>query len=267
MEQEFNLRNMNLKIFTEPKVYLVGQQIINDDMIDQFLADEGVQAWSTDAISAGEKLSEIAGRTCYMSFAKPRPGGNKAYMSNILESGHGSVLEHACFNFIVTQVSRSFSHELVRHRAGWGYSQLSQRYVNESDCNFVCPEIINKNDNIKKLWIRSIENSLHDYEHLISLLGDLPEVAAITDKTLRLKTARQSARSVLPNATETKIFFTANARALRHFLELRGSIHAEPEIRRMAVLMLDLLKVAAPTIFMDFYVDENGIIHNSFRKV
>src|SRR6516225_8066446 len=118
----------DIRILREPTVYLVGRQVVNDAEIDRFLADHGV-AWQTDTEQAGESLTEIAGRLCYMSFARPRPGGNQAYLGHILEVGHGSVLEHAVWSFIFTGISRSCSHELVRHRAGWAYSQLSQRYV------------------------------------------------------------------------------------------------------------------------------------------
>src|SRR5512133_2420242 len=110
-----------VKIRRQAQVYLVGKQSTNDAEIGRFLGDHGVQTWTTDAEEAGEKLSEIAGRICYMSFARPRPGGNAAYLKNIIEVGHGSVMEHATYNFIITGVSRSFTHELVRHRAGFGY--------------------------------------------------------------------------------------------------------------------------------------------------
>ena len=115
-------------ILRDPKVYLVGRQTVDDAAVAEFLADHEVSHWSTDTDEAGEMLVEIAGRLCYLSFAKPRPGGNKAYIGHILEVGHGSVLEHAVFNFIITGVSRSFTHELVRHRAGWAYSQLESAF-------------------------------------------------------------------------------------------------------------------------------------------
>ncbi|NDH07117.1 thymidylate synthase (FAD), partial [bacterium] len=117
-----------MKVVLEPKVYLMGRQTVDDATLDQFLVDHGV-SWQSDTEVAGEYLTEVAGRVCYMSFAKPRPGGNHAYLNHILEVGHGSVLEHAVWNFVFTGVSRSLTHELVRHRAGMGYSQLSQRYV------------------------------------------------------------------------------------------------------------------------------------------
>src|SRR5215468_6414846 len=117
----------DIRVVREPTVYLVGRQVVDEAERDRFLADHGV-SWQTDAEVAGEHLVEVAGRTCYMSFVKPRPGGNKAYLSHILEVGHGSVLEHAAWNFLFVGVSRACTHELVRHRAGFGFSQLSQRY-------------------------------------------------------------------------------------------------------------------------------------------
>lgn len=109
-----------MKIIYDPKVYLAGKTAISDEQIRNFLSDENV-VWETDATTPGDALPELAGRICYMSYGKPRPGGNKAYLDNIKESGHGSVLEHPVWSFIFTGISRSLSHELVRHRAGWAY--------------------------------------------------------------------------------------------------------------------------------------------------
>ena len=100
-------------------------------------------ARQTDTGSCGRTSDwKTAGRVCYMSFAKPRPGGNHAYLNHILEVGHGSVLEHAVWCLVITGVSRSLTHELVRHRAGFSYSQLSQRYVDESVAEYVEPDAI-----------------------------------------------------------------------------------------------------------------------------
>jgi thymidylate synthase ThyX len=110
----------DIRLIREPTVYLVGRQTVDQTVIDRFLADHGV-SWQTDTEVAGEHLVEVAGRLCYLSFARPRPGGNQAYLSHILEVGHGSVLEHAVWNLVFVGLSRSCTHELVRHRAGWGY--------------------------------------------------------------------------------------------------------------------------------------------------
>src|SRR5437870_1074224 len=101
----------DIRVLREPTVYLVGRQTVAPTEVDRFLADHGV-TWQTDSEIAGEVLAEISGRLCYMSYARPRPGGNKAYVDHILEVGHGSVIEHAVWNFIFTGVSRSLTHEL-----------------------------------------------------------------------------------------------------------------------------------------------------------
>lgn len=241
-----------MKIIRRPQVYLVGRQAIDQSEVSRFLADHEVQDWSTDTQRPGEVLPEIAGRLCYMSFAKPRPGGNSAYLGHIKEVGHGSVLEHSIWNFIITGVSRSFTHELVRHRAGFGYSQLSQRYVDESVADFVEPDCIADNPELHEVWRSAVEHAQEAYVKLVR--GLEVTFASVPDKTLRRKMARQAARSVLPNATETKIFVTANARALRHFIELRCNEHAEVEIREVAFQMLGVLQKEAPNLFGDYEV-------------
>lgn len=239
----------DIKIVREPTVYLLGRQVTDDAALERFLADHGV-SWESDTEVAGEYLTEVAGRVCYMSFAKPRPGGNKVYLEHILEVGHGSVLEHAVWNFLFTGVSRSLTHELIRHRAGFGYSQLSQRYVDESVAEYVEPDCIAENPELHRIWLEAVSQSHQAYmkltERLMESFKDEP------DRTLRRKLARQAARSVLPNATETKIFVTANARALRHFIELRGSRHAEVEIRKLAVGVLRIMQQEAPNLFGDY---------------
>jgi len=259
-----------LRILTQPAVYLVGTQTVHQAELDRFLADHGV-TWQSDSSVGGEVLTETAGRLCYLSYAKPRPGGNAAYLGHILEVGHGSVLEHAVFNLIITGVSRSLTHELVRHRH-MSYSQLSQRYVDESVAEYVEPDIIASDPALHAVWVAAIEAAHRAYvtlaEHLADKLAADPGAGTATE---RRKAARQAARSVLPNATETKIFVTANARALRHFLELRGSRHAEPEIRKLAVAILDTLAPVAPHLFGDYrkvpLPDGSVELHTDYRKV
>ena len=258
-----------MKIIKEPSVYLVGRQSINDAELARFLADHGVGAWSTDSTVAAEVLPEVAGRVCYMSFAKPRPGGNQTYLAHIKEVGHGSVLEHAVWNFIITGVSRSFTHELVRHRAGFGYSQLSQRYVDESVADFVEPDCIADDPELHRTWKSAVEQAQQAYVKLVE--GLQAKFAAVEDKTLRRKLARQAARSVLPNATETKIFVTGNARSWRHFIELRCNEHAETEIRIVAAKVLEILQREAPNVFGDYEIttlpDKTCAAQTPFRKV
>lgn len=239
----------DIRILREPTVYLVGRQSMDDSTLERFLTDHGV-GWQTDTEVAGEELIEIAGRVCYMSFARPRPGGNHTYIQHLLEVGHGSVLEHAVWNFVITGVSRTLTHELVRHRAGMGYSQLSQRYVDESVAEYVEPDCIAGDPELHRFWLDAIARSHEAYVKLAERLQ--VAFAHEPDKTLRRKLARQAARSVLPNATETKIFMTANARALRHFIEMRGSRHAETEIRLLAIQILRIMQQEAPNVFGDY---------------
>jgi len=239
----------DIRIIRKPTVYLLGRQTIDDGELDRFLADHGV-AWESDTEVAGEYLAEVAGRLCYMSFARPRPGGNSAYLDHIKEVGHGSVLEHAVWNLVLCGVSRSLTHELVRHRAGMSYSQLSQRYVDESVAEYVEPDCIACDPELHKIWLDAIAHVHQAYIKLVD--GLAARFADEPDRTLRRKMARQAARSVLPNATETKIFVTANARALRHFIEMRASRHADVEIRQLAVAVLQVLQKEANNLFGDY---------------
>lgn len=239
-----------MRIIREPTVYLLGRQTVDDRELERFLRDHDVQGWETDTEVAAEKLCEVAGRVCYMSFARPRPGGNRAYIERLLSVRHGSVLEHAVWNFLITGVSRSFSHELVRHRAGFGYSQLSQRYVDESVAEYVEPGCIADDPRLHEIWERAIGACHEAYCQLVEAL--MQKFAGVPDGTLRRKLARQAARSVLPNATETKVFVTANARAWRHFLELRCNEHAEVEIRIVAGKIYEHLVREAPHLFGDY---------------
>ena len=236
-----------LKIVRDPKVYLVGRQMVSEGELQRFLNDEGV-SWSTDTEVGAERLAEMAGRVCYMSYGKGRKTNNE-FLQHIIEVGHGSVLEHSVFSFLITGVSRSFTHELIRHRH-FSYSQLSQRYVDESDSDFVEPDVIAADPDLHAIWVEGVEATRAAYDKLVhgleSKFTDVPE------KTLRRKLARQAARSILPNATETKIFVTGNARAMRHFVELRGSEHADVEIRKVAVEMLRILMREAPNEFCDY---------------
>ncbi len=264
-----------VRIFTEPQVYIVGRQTVDNAELDRFLDDHGV-TWESDSEVAAEVLTETAGRACFMSFARPRPGGNSAYLSHIKEAGHGSVLEHAVWNLIITNVSRSLTHELIRHRTN-SFSQLSQRYVDESVAEYVEPDIIANDPDLHDIWLDAVKHSHAAYVKLAAKLAVKlePELARryrldpqrnIDDPDLRQsdlgliaasrtelrKAARQAARSVLPNATETKIFVTANGRSLRHFCEQRGSRHADPEIRKLANKVFDVLVAESPNLFGDY---------------
>jgi thymidylate synthase (FAD) len=200
----------------------------------------------------GERLAEFAGRLCYMSQNNPASRPTREYLENIKKQGHGSVLEHANYSVLLEGVSRSLTHELVRHRAGFAYSQLSQRYVDESQAAFVVPPAVAGDEALETAWREQIEAAQRTYVSLVEQLMD--RYRWVDDKVHRRKMAREAARGVLPNSTETKIVVTANARAWRTMLELRSSEGAELEIRRCAVMVLRLLMTEAPGFFSDFEI-------------
>jgi thymidylate synthase (FAD) len=216
-----------------------------------FEAPEGVP-WSTDA-DGGQALAEFAGRACYQSWKKPNPATatNAGYLANILESNHLSVLEHGSVTFYLTGVSRSFTHELIRHRH-FSYSQLSQRYVPERDAAMVEPDVIAADPELHKRFAAAAEASVQAYTELLEGLEQ--RFADEPNPTLRRKRARQAARAILPNATETRIVVTGNYRAWRHFIGMRATEHADVEIREVAIELLRQLQRVAPNIFADFTI-------------
>jgi len=215
-----------------------------------FLAEQNAD-WHQTQATAAEKIVEIAGRVCYMSFGERQsPRDNQAYIENLLRMGHESVLEHVNWTFLIEGVSRAFTHQLVRHRPGWAYSQLSQQYHDQTDATFVEPEELQGNPEAQHEWRRAVEDARATYRKL----DDLLRKAQGRDKE-RNRAVRSAARSVLPNATETKIVATANARALRHFLKVRGAIEGDSEMRMVSSELLKILRREAPVLFADFTID------------
>ena len=207
--------------------------------------------WETDA-DGGQALVEFAGRACYQSWSKPNPrtATNASYISHIIEVGHFSVLEHASASFYISGVSRSCTHELIRHRH-FSYSQLSQRYVHD-DARVVLPPGLEDDPELRQVVLAAADASRSAYEHLLSELET--RFADAPNAVLRRKQARQAARAVLPNDTETRIVVTGNYRAWRHFIAMRGSEHADTEIRRLAIACLRELSAVAPAVFADFEI-------------
>ncbi|MBI1722679.1 MAG: FAD-dependent thymidylate synthase [Gemmatimonadetes bacterium] len=213
-------------------------------------------SWLGDSTD-GERLAEFAGRLCYMSQKNPAKRSTREYLENIKKQGHGSVLEHSVYVLLIEGISRSCSHELVRHRAGFGYSQLSQRYVDESHAAFVMPPAIQGDPALEADWEKQVASDQEAYVRSVEAL--MKRFEWVEDKVHRRKMAREAARSVLPNATETKVVSSGNVRAWRTMLELRCGEGAEQEIRRMAVACLRVLQQEAPGLFSDFeiYVAED----------
>jgi len=208
--------------------------------------------WSTDA-DGGPALVEFAGRACYQSWSKPNPrtATNAAYVRHIIDVGHFSVLEHASVSFYITGISRSCTHELIRHRH-FSYSQLSQRFVPEHDSQVVVPPGMEDDPELQDIFKAAADASRATYTELLTRLE--AKFADQPNAVLRRKQARQAARAVLPNATETRIVVTGNYRAWRHFVAMRASEHADVEIRRLALACLRELQRVAGHVFSDFRI-------------
>jgi thymidylate synthase (FAD) len=211
-------------------------------------------AWVTD-VDGGQALIEFAGRACYQSWSKPNPATatNAGYLQHLLEVGHLSVLEHATATFYVTGVSRSLTHELVRHRH-LSYSQLSQRYVPERTAPSVPPPVIQDDPELLALFTSAYHSSQAAYGQLLEALEK--RFAGVEQPTARRKQARQAARAVLPNATETRIVVSGNFRAWRDVIVTRATEAADVEIRAFAIAVLRELTAHAPHAFADFTITD-----------
>jgi len=264
-----------MKIWTEPYVKLIGKTEFIDPKVWEFP--------TTDSKDGAELLSEYAGRCCYLSFGSKRGRKtNSDYIRHILEMRHGSVLEHNSYAFLVQGISRAASHELVRHRH-LSYSQLSQRYVSHEEADLVIhPEFLRNLDQIGKDFVtyeleREYSDVLIWYEELTSRFESLYKdvkfegVDEEESKRMRRKMARQAARMVLPNMTETKMVVSGNARAWRTFIDRRATLGADLEIRCLAIKILQILKEVSPNIFGDYEIkpspDGTAIAETQFRDV
>ena len=185
-----------------------------------------------------EKLIEAAGRTSYLSFPKQRENSEKTFIRMLIKNQHLSVLEHAYATFRISNVSRAFTHQLVRHRL-CSFIQQSQRYVDESNFNYIEPDSIKENPEAHSIFIDLMDRAKEAYI-----------------KLHKLGVRKEDARYVLPNATGSQIVMSANFREWRHIIELRGEPQSQWEIRKVAIEILKILKNHAPTVFGDFEIDE-----------
>lgn len=247
---------MPTQIYHEPIVSLISRQEI---------VYPAHLAWRSDTEIPAQAIAELAGRNCYQSYSEGTGLGgghktiqgrttNEAYLANILRTQHFSVLEHAVWGILVEGVSRALSHELIRHRH-LSVSQLSQRFVEESEVAFVRPPEIDPESPAFEIWRDGCAQALQSYRSLLAAMTGWVTARAVGEtKTSLLKRSRQAARAVLPNATETKLVLTGNARAWRHFIDLRATEGADTEIRRLAVSLLRLLQGEAPSLFGDYHI-------------
>lgn len=269
-----------MKIWFKPRCTLLTRTELVQPGLQKFLHNHNTKL-PNESMQAldGDLVPEVAGRICYMSFGGKAGRKGEDYLKHILGVGHGSVLEHVNFGVILEGISRSLSHELVRHRAGCAYSQLSQRYVDVDDMGMVLhPAIAGDNDLEARAEI-DFKHALEQYEVVVNRLmskykDNMKEIAldqgnskaaveqmeekeliSVT-RTARRKMAREAAREWLPNMTETKIVTTMNVRAWRHFFNMRGAAVADRQIRRCAVLIFQTIEPHAPWCFQDIKIEE-----------
>jgi thymidylate synthase (FAD) len=188
----------------------------------------------------GEKLIEEAGRTCYLSLSKITDDSEKNFIRSAIRRGHHSILEHASASFRILGASRAFTHQLVRHRLA-SFSQQSQRYVDESEFNFIVPPEIASNNEALELYRSIMEETRNNYIKL---------------RELGIK--KENARFILPNALESQIVFSANFREMRTVFNLRLERAAQWEIRYVCMEMLKILRKEAPSVFGDYIIDEDN---------
>lgn len=216
-----------------------------------FVDVQNTTGWFEDVSdSAAESIIEFAGRGCYESWTRPNPATatNAGYIKHIMEVGHYSVIEHGVMSFYARGLSRSLTHELVRHRH-FSYSQLSQRYVDpgkgKSDTGPVQPPLSQGDVIAESILAEAWEDASYHYNRMV-------EHFKVKNPDATRKEWRQAARAVLPNMTETRLVLTGNFRALRHYFAMRCTEAADAEIRHFACLMLDECKKYAPNVFGDF---------------
>jgi thymidylate synthase (FAD) len=258
---------------TQPSVFLIARPSVNFEGARAYLNSVGGESWldlrqgEAGEVNEGELLAEFAGRICYRSW---EPGLNpnvtrirtdrEAYFANVLRSFHGSVLEHANYSFAFRNVSRVFTHELVRHRAGSAFSQESLRYVRLTDIGFrVAPALEPIRDQVLIL----VETLEEFQRSAADSLGLDDEGMAFAVK----KEITSALRRLAPIGLSTDILWTANVRTLRHVIEMRTAPGAEEELRQVFNLVAETMKSAAPNLFQDFQREEDGSWVPEWRKV
>ncbi len=266
---------------TIPRVFLIARPSIDLEGMRAYLQDVGGESWlerrlseAGDAhgteppeVNPGELLLEFGGRACYRSW---EPGLNpnvskirtdrREYFANILRSGHGSVLEHASYSFAIRNCSRVFTHELVRHRAGSAFSQESLRYVRLTDIGFRVPPAL---EPVREQVI-SIVEQLEEFQ--VSAAAKLGIDAQGVPFHVK-KEVTSALRRLAPIGLSTDIVWSANARTLRHVIEMRTAEGAEEELRLVFDEIARIMLAEAPNLFQDFVRQDDGSWVPENRKV
>jgi thymidylate synthase (FAD) len=268
----------------EPEVFLVSRPQLDYAQLEAYLRQVGGESWlerldrgdldgaQGDAPAHGndaQNLAEFAGKMCYRSW---EPGLNPnvrrvrtdqdKYLENILSMAHGSVLEHASFTFVLHNVSRVFTHELVRHRPGTAISQESMRFVRLSDIPFWFPEWALADGELMKRAGGLLEQLEEFQLWMAGHFGLDDDGAKMHEKKHKTSFMRRFA----PDGVATGIVWTANIRTLRHTIEARTDLGAEEEIRLVFGKIADLMKAEAPVLFGDYVVTDGAWVPK-WRKV
>lgn len=244
--------------FKEAKAIIVGETSIVRDGVDELLKEVGAEEWKTDRVSGSEEIIEIGGRLCYRSFA---PGlnpnvtkireGNQPYMENVLQQKHGSVLEHATVSVVFLNVSRVFTHEIVRHRAGTAFSQESLRYVRLTDLGAYLPKVFAGQHEERKM--------MGVFQYLEVIQGVMANHLDLDAQDMDTKKKLTSAmRRLAPIGLTTSILVTANHRAWRHIIGMRCTPHAEEEIFTVLMGVADQFQKRYPNIYQDMALLSDG---------
>jgi thymidylate synthase (FAD) len=260
---------------TTPSIFLIARPSVDAAAMRAYLDDVGGGSWlemreqenAAETVADGELLAEFAGRLCYRSW---EPGLNvnvtrirtdrRAYFANVLRSAHGSVLEHASYSFAFRNVSRVFTHELVRHRAGSAFSQESLRYVRLTDIGFRVPPALEPVHD----QVISLVEQLEDFQ--VSAAG----VLGLDDDGVPFAVKKEitsALRRLAPIGLSTDILWTANVRTLRHVIEMRTASGAEEELRLVFDEVARLMVAEAPNLFQDFARQQDGSWVPEWRKV
>ena len=246
----------------KPRAFLLGRPQFDEAYLDflAYVLPPEQAFWTKKGVATpAEWLIEFAGRVCYMSFGLQQSAKTTGeYIQNLIRNGHESVLEHAVWSFALVGISRAFTHQLVRHRVGFAFSQLSQQYHDESEARFVRPHGIDQVPEAASAWDHAMRDGRAAYRKILDALEQTNRFVPPAERREARRALRSAARSVLPNATETAIVVTANARALRHFFMVRGGIVGDAEMRYVGAALLDLVGPEAPAVFADFSIEFPG---------
>ena len=246
----------------EPKVFLIGESQVHRDGLEALLEHLGAPEWRSDAPTDMELLCEVFGRACYRSFGTDLNPNvtrvrrtNKSYLTNIIQKGDGSVLEHGVVNFFLADVSRVFTHELVRHRVGTAISQESLRFVRLTDLNWYAPVSIQESPEAMTVFARTFEE-LSKLQRELAEMFELDDRASFDEK----KEITSAMRRVAPIGLATNVGWSCNMRTLRHVIEQRTAPWAEEEIRLVFAKIAEIAVERWPNLFGDYRTEMvNGL--------